>query len=248
MPAFAALSASSKRNPVGVGLLPLFRRVGCGRRCVRHAASGAMVDDCSFVDPPLQLLRDRERWPLWLPVGLGAGIAIYFALPFEPPLGLGGVGGACSASRACSRCRERRTRFFACFSSLAAATLLGFAIAKARTEFVAAPVPRTRVGPIGIDGRVEQSELHGKGVRIILGELTHARRFVPEIRQHEFAFLSEPKHPCRRRAVGCMSRPSLMPPPSPAAPGAYDFGRAAYYMRLGGVGYAYGRLTPQSSR
>ncbi len=32
-----------------------------------------------------------------------------------------------------------------------------------------------------------------------------------------------------------------MPPPSPAAPGAYDFGRAAYYLRLGAVGYSFGR-------
>ncbi|HEY0302242.1 MAG TPA: ComEC/Rec2 family competence protein, partial [Rhizomicrobium sp.] len=36
----------------------------------------------------------------------------------------------------------------------------------------------------------------------------------------------------------------LMPPPSPAAPGGYDFGRAAYYSRLGAVGYAYGRPKP----
>jgi len=27
---------------------------------------------------------DRERWPLWLPVGMIAGIALYFSLPREP--------------------------------------------------------------------------------------------------------------------------------------------------------------------
>ena len=32
----------------------------------------------------------------------------------------------------------------------------------------------------------------------------------------------------------------LMPPPAPAAPGGYDFGRAAYYAQIGAVGYAYG--------
>ncbi|HEY0107011.1 MAG TPA: ComEC/Rec2 family competence protein, partial [Rhizomicrobium sp.] len=36
----------------------------------------------------------------------------------------------------------------------------------------------------------------------------------------------------------------LMPPPAPAAPGAYDFGRTAYYLRLGGVGYTFGRPKP----
>jgi competence protein ComEC len=33
----------------------------------------------------------------------------------------------------------------------------------------------------------------------------------------------------------------LMPPPGPAAPGGYDFGRAAYYDGIGAVGYAYGK-------
>ena len=32
---------------------------------------------------------ERERWPLWLPVALATGIAVYFALPVEPPAGLG---------------------------------------------------------------------------------------------------------------------------------------------------------------
>ena len=32
----------------------------------------------------------------------------------------------------------------------------------------------------------------------------------------------------------------LLPPPAPAAPGDYDFGRAAYFEGLGAVGYAYG--------
>ncbi|MEI9929419.1 MAG: hypothetical protein WDM89_02315 [Rhizomicrobium sp.] len=30
------------------------------------------------------LLSERERWPLWLPVGFGAGIGLYFWLPVEP--------------------------------------------------------------------------------------------------------------------------------------------------------------------
>ena len=36
-----------------------------------------------------QLLAERERWLLWLPVALGLGIGLYFALPLEPPLWLG---------------------------------------------------------------------------------------------------------------------------------------------------------------
>src|SRR4029077_4450409 len=110
------------------------------------------------------LLRERERWPLWLPVWLGTGIGLYFALSIEPPLAWVGV--AASLSLAClfALLGTTKTLFRVGLSALAA-TALGFVIAKARTEFVGAPVLERRVGPIGIDGRVEQSELRGKGVR-----------------------------------------------------------------------------------
>jgi len=32
---------------------------------------------------------ERDRWPLWLPVALGAGAGLYFALPAEPAPGAG---------------------------------------------------------------------------------------------------------------------------------------------------------------
>jgi competence protein ComEC len=33
-----------------------------------------------------RLADERERWVLWLPVGVGVGIGLYFALPAEPSL------------------------------------------------------------------------------------------------------------------------------------------------------------------
>src|ERR1700748_2385247 len=38
-----------------------------------------------------RLLSERERWPLWLPVLMGGGIAIYFMLDQEPARWIGGV-------------------------------------------------------------------------------------------------------------------------------------------------------------
>src|SRR5258708_31437799 len=32
---------------------------------------------------------ERDRWALWLPIGLGCGIGVYFRLTVEPPLWLG---------------------------------------------------------------------------------------------------------------------------------------------------------------
>jgi competence protein ComEC len=39
-------------------------------------------------------------------------------------------------------------------------------------------------------------------------------------------------------------RAVLQPPPGPAAPGAFDFARQAYFQRIGAVGYAVSKLTP----
>ncbi|HXU58325.1 MAG TPA: hypothetical protein VN710_06220, partial [Verrucomicrobiae bacterium] len=35
------------------------------------------------------LAGERDRWVLWLPVAMGAGVALYFDLAVEPPLWLG---------------------------------------------------------------------------------------------------------------------------------------------------------------
>ena len=40
---------------------------------------------CGFV------VDERERWLLWAPVFFGTGIAIYFALAFEPAAWIGAV-------------------------------------------------------------------------------------------------------------------------------------------------------------
>ena len=40
------------------------------------------------------LASEREQWPLWLPVGLLGGIALYFDLAFEPWAWAGALAGA----------------------------------------------------------------------------------------------------------------------------------------------------------
>jgi competence protein ComEC len=225
---------------VRVGLLPHFRRF-TPPRVVLLAAQWARHANAIYSGFSAALQSERERWPLWFPVWLGVGIALYFALPFEPPLAWAGICGLASVGCMFALAGTGRAPIRIGFSALAAISL-GFGIAKARTEFVAAPVLEHRVGPIGIDGRVEQSELHGRGVRIVLGDL-RMRRFTIQntparirISLRAESILPPPGSWVHVTAV-------LMPPPSPAAPGAYDFGRTAYYMRLGGVGYAFGHLS-----
>jgi competence protein ComEC len=79
------------------------------------------------------VLAERERWALWLPVALAAGIAVYLGLSAEPPLSLAvrfGVAGIL-AGAACALSSKTALR---AGLALVAAVLIGFAAAKIRAE------------------------------------------------------------------------------------------------------------------
>ncbi|HEY5047146.1 MAG TPA: ComEC/Rec2 family competence protein [Rhizomicrobium sp.] len=187
-------------------------------------------------------LGERERWALWLPVGLGTGVGLYFALPFEPPPEMGIVAGLMGLVAGAAALWVRQDGWRALFA-LTAAILLGFGIAKWRTESVAAPVLMHRVGPVDIEARVEWSQAHGKAIRAVLAPARiggmrkeSMPRLVRVSVRSGGAFLI-PGAVVRLEAV-------LMPPPPPAAPGDYDFGRAAWFQGIGAVGYAFGSPHP----
>jgi competence protein ComEC len=185
------------------------------------------------------LLAERERWALWLPVALGVGVGFYFALSSEPRLsfavGLGVAGILTGIAAATSPQIALRASL-----AIVASMLIGFAAAKIRTTQVAAPVLLQRAGPLGIDGRVEDAQIHGKGMRVVL-TLADADRMraadLPRrvrVSVRSGAQAVSPGDWIHLKAV-------LLPPPAPTVPGAYDFGRAAYFEGIGAVGYAYGK-------
>ncbi|HWU25372.1 MAG TPA: ComEC/Rec2 family competence protein [Rhizomicrobium sp.] len=183
-------------------------------------------------------LAERDRWALWLPAGVAFGIGIYFALPFEPSLavasGLGGAGVLLGLAAIVSP--ELGVK---AFLAALAAFLIGFAAAKLREETIAAPVIVHRLGPVEMAGRVEFAQAHGEAVRAVIA---------PDFLAHHYD-LALPAHVrvTFRKDRGALVPGSeiafkavLLPPPAPAAPGDYDFGRAAFFEGLGAVGYAYG--------
>jgi competence protein ComEC len=185
------------------------------------------------------LLAERERWPVWLPVLIGVGIALYFVLPAEPPHGLALAATAISGVVAVAmRGRRGAPVAWACL-----ACAVGFGAAVWRAERVAAPILAYRIGPLPIEGRViTVTDRAEGGATLILDRVRLVRRHpvpVPErVRLRVRADRPTPAVGERVRLVGV-----LMPPPAPAAPGAYDFGRAAWFARIGAVGYAMGAPT-----
>ena len=84
---------------------------------------------------------EHERWPLWLPVGLATGIAVYFALPVEPSFELGiwlGIAGLLLGVTAALSPETWLRVILAALASL----LIGFGAAKLKTELVSAPFSR----------------------------------------------------------------------------------------------------------
>ncbi|QQS12760.1 MAG: ComEC/Rec2 family competence protein [Rhodospirillales bacterium] len=181
-----------------------------------------------------RLLAERDRWALWIPVALGAGIACYFELPVEPPLWAGPAIALLGVAIAFAAVAGRPLAF------AIVAFGLGLGVVTWRTHDVAAPVLPRAYGPAPIEGRVVEVTLLPEGRRVVLDRV--ALRGVRAEATPARIRLTLP------RAGGTFATGdrisivgNLSPPPGPAAPGAFDFQRFAWYQRLGAVGYAMGQ-------
>lgn len=172
---------------------------------------------------------ERDRWLLWVPVFLGAGIGGYFWLRFEPPLWPAAAILALAAAAAVLA-RARPLAFALAVAVVAVA--LGFVAAKIATLAAAAPVLERRIGPVEVEARIVEVDLFPEGARILAAPRGIGLERV-RIRLRQGGAVPEPGDWVRVRAV-------LMPPPPPVMPGAYDFQRQAWFARLGAVGFAVG--------
>ena len=186
----------------------------------------------------LILAEQRRFWPVWLAVAFGAGIAVYFALPMEPgwPVGVEAI--ACSLILAVLL-RGRDALW--CTAMIACAAAAGFSVAQLRTGLVSAsmlPVSMERALFVGI---VEQIELLPAGQRVTLRDvdIKDLPRGETPARIRVKTVVSQPELRIRQKVGGVAS---LAPPAGPAAPGAFDFRRQAFFNELGAIGFGYGRL------
>ncbi len=180
------------------------------------------------------LMAERDRWPLWLPVFLGLGIALYFAAPSEPPWWLGGTALAGTLVLVWVG-RKRPAILLAAVALLAVA--LGLFAAQMRALRVAAPVLERPTGVVRLLGTVAEIEaMAGGGQRVTLDdvavEVEGTRPTRVRLRLRDDA----PLRVGSRVALDAQ----LIPPPQPSAPGAFDFARHAWFLGLGAIGSARG--------
>ena len=190
-----------------------------------------------------RLEAEQERWFCWLPVCFGCGIAAYFALPGEPsllaallPLDRHAGAGVRRAARA------RRSR--RCSSPRCWPLSLGFALAKLRVEWVRAPVLEKQINAAEVRGFVELIEPRpARGQRLTLRVTSLGDLAGRQAARRACASPPTGRCPGCGRASAVRLRATLMPPPGPALPGDYDFGRQAWFAGIGAVGYS---LSPPS--
>ncbi|MGI9501211.1 MAG: ComEC/Rec2 family competence protein, partial [Geminicoccaceae bacterium] len=211
-----------------------------GSRMRRHLVGGWRFGWAGALAASID--QERERWILWMPVGFGLGIAIYFALPTEPsfwtvplllPLLALGAAFVWRQARAVGRLGPATL-----LSAMIVLMLLGLGSAQWRTYRIDAPTLERR-GAYQVEGEVLLVEARVKGDRLVLGEL--AIEDVPaDATPAKIRFsrrkAEPPLVPGDRIAVRAM----LMPPSPPSEPYGFDFARRAFFQQLGAVGYSLG--------
>lgn len=187
------------------------------------------------------LLAERERWVLWLPVCLGAGIALYFAWPWPvAPKPLTWMAGLCLPGLAWL---FRRHPGWAAAALPTWLMLFGFALVASRADTLAAPVLERRMPAAMLEGRLVLVEPRDNGHRLTIAD-PRIERLAPEQtpRRVRVTLRQNGEAGGETLLAGQMVRlrAVLAPPPEPSMPGAYDFARAAWFQQLGAVGNALG--------
>ena len=184
-----------------------------------------------------EVTAQADRATLWAPVAFGLGAATYLGLKREPPLWPIAIAAIVAVLIAAAVQRWVRHRGLALIAALAAVAVCGLFTAKLHSDLSATPIIPAKLGVTSIDGFVvDVANPSDSGPRLLIAPVT-------------IGGLSYDQTPLRVRIVtpeGEGIAPGMAvhlvalldPPPGPAAPGAYDFARDAWFEGLGGVGLA----------
>lgn len=181
----------------------------------------------------IYFFEERHNWFLWIPVLFGIGICLYFALPEEPSIWIG-FGWAALSLILLSLFRKYTSIFLLAFIILIIG--LGFVNAQWRAIRQASPIIPITERPASIIGTVIEVEHLPSGKRIFVAPRNI--RGVPPSSMPKNIRLTV-RTPDNGASPGDLVKifGVISPPPEPVYPGAYDFGRIAYFEQTGAVGY-----------
>lgn len=188
---------------------------------------------------------ERDQLPLWLPVGLGVGIAAWFTLP--DPGSWSGFLALAVALMLAVLSLGWGTRWGRAIAIFCFAAALGCGSIWWKAERVAAPrLERARMAEF--DARVETFQrLPAKETVRLVVRPVGLSDLPPKLRIN----VDQEKSGTIAAGATIRLRAWLMPPPPMAVPGAFDFSRAAWFQGIGGTGRALGEvkvITPDKAQ
>lgn len=181
--------------------------------------------------------QERDQLPLWIPVGLGVGIAWWQswgdrALPAII---------SCSLALAVfAWTLGRQFRLSSVLAGVGISLTAGFVAIALKSSLIAGPVlPKVWIGELY--GRIEKVELISAREVVRLQLATDGHQALPprirvNLKNEQYSDVFQPGAVIRLRA-------RLMPPAGPALPGGYDFARRAWFQGIGATGSALGPVT-----
>ena len=194
---------------------------------------------------------ERDQLPLWLPVALGGGITAWLLLPGPREWWAALLAAAAIGLAALGAGRDGRLLRSIGIGALA--TALGLGLVWWRAERVAAPVLAAptvarlsalveRVEPLAARGLVRLTLLPRPGATDTRGA---AVALPPRVRVN----LQEEDAPAGLSAGATVTlRARLMPPPTAAVPGAYDYAQQAWFDGIGATGRGFAPVAVTGGR
>lgn len=185
----------------------------------------------------LAVERQSPNLALWVPVLFGAGIALYFGLPFEPENWM--LAALCGVV-AIGLLTGWRLGFHGRVGVLLLVVpILGLLTGAVRTMVVAAPVlPSER--SVVVEGRIIGLSRSNSNLpqvlldRLVIYGLDPAQ--TPATVRISLGAVPDPSILAPGKRITGSAR--LLPPAGPSEPGGFDFRQVAYFAQLGAVGYA----------
>jgi competence protein ComEC len=183
-----------------------------------------------------QARAQADRWALWTPVAFGCGCGVYFALKSEPGLPLvAGAAGVAVLAAVLLR-RWGKAPVLAGLALLAAFAVSGALSGKLQTLAMAGPISPALAG-VTVEGWVVDMASRGTtGPRLMIAPTFIAG--LPDDRLPKRVRITVKDEDVVGPGAAVRLTVLLNPPPPPAAPGAFDFARSAYFLGVGGVGVA----------
>jgi len=184
------------------------------------------------------------RWSFLYPISFVIGIASYLELSSEPNWVL--VMSCILLSGLVRQIiKSRQSVLLAALINIVLCYLAGFSVAKIKTNWVAAPKIVEKIGPVSLEGRLDeiQGGRNGNRLKIEVGAITG----IPKLDTPHFVRVTQKEDTelLPGRELKCLV--FLSPPPKPQIQGDFNFARLAYFQKIGAVGFVLGKCKPQAT-